>query len=109
MCHLTWENNAIVRFDFAQGETFTMPRTADRSRRELWQGTGDAWTMATELLTATAVWGAIGYGLDRAFGTWPILFVIGALVGHATGIYILWRRTQHMSERARARGARGSG
>lgn len=84
-----------------------MPRTADRAQRELWQGAGDAWTMVAELVTATAVWAAIGYGLDRLVGTWPILFAIGAVVGNATGIYILWRRMKRMAERAGA-GDRGA-
>jgi F0F1-type ATP synthase assembly protein I len=78
-----------------------MPPAADRAQRELWAGAGDAWTMVTELLTATAVWGAIGFGLDRAFNTWPILFVVGVVAGHATGIYIVWRRTRLAQERAR--------
>lgn len=48
--------------------------------------------MVATVLTATGVWAAIGFGLDEAFGTRPILFAIGAVVGHATGIYILWRK-----------------
>jgi ATP synthase protein I len=78
-----------------------MPPAFDRQKRDFYAGAGEAWTMVTELLTATAVWGAIGYGLDRAFGTWPILFAIGAVVGHATGIYIILLRAKRMSERAR--------
>lgn len=78
-----------------------MPPTLSHARGELWRGAGDAWTKVAELLTATAVWGAIGFGLDRLFGTWPVLFTIGALVGHATGIYILWHRMKLESERAR--------
>jgi len=77
-----------------------MPRASDRARRELWAGAGEAWTMVTELLTAIAVWGGIGYGLDRWFGTWPILFVIGAVTGHATGVYIITLRAKRMSARA---------
>jgi len=80
-----------------------MPRPAGWSRRELLLGAGDAWTWVAELITATAVWAAVGYGLDVALGTWPILFVIGTVVGHATGIYILWHRTKQMAARV-ARG-----
>ena len=71
-----------------------------QSQRELWRGAGDAWTMVTELLTATAVWGAIGFGLDRLFHTWPILFAVGAVVGHATGIYIVYRRYVQAAEKS---------
>lgn len=76
-----------------------MPRTADQARRELYRGFGDAWTWVAELVTATAVWGAIGYGLDRWLGTWPVLFAVGAVVGNATGVYILYRRLGERPER----------
>lgn len=56
------------------------------------RGAGDAWTAAAELVTATAVWAGIGYGLDRLFHTWPILFAVGAVLGHGTGIYMVYRR-----------------
>lgn len=80
-----------------------MPRTADPvTRQQLWRGAGDAWTWISELLTATAVWAAIGFGLDRWLGTWPVLFAIGAVVGHGTGIYMLFRRSQEMGARMRA-------
>lgn len=80
-----------------------MPRSADR--RELWLGAGEAWTWVAELLTATGMWAAVGFGLDRLFGTWPILFAIGAVVGHATGIYILWHKQQEAMARAERGGA----
>jgi F0F1-type ATP synthase assembly protein I len=80
-----------------------MPRSTDQdARRQLFVGAGEAWGMVGELLTATGVWAAIGYGADRLFGTWPILFVIGAVAGHATGIYILMMRQKWASARAQA-------
>lgn len=66
-------------------------------------GLGEAWTMVSELLAATLVWGAIGFGLDHWLGIYPVLTVLGALVGHATGIYILIRRAKQMEVRARKR------
>lgn len=63
--------------------------------------------MVADLLTATAVWAAIGFGLDRWLGTWPILFSIGAMVGHASGIYMVFRRSQHMGTMARPRRSGG--
>lgn len=103
---LTSENAVSARFDFPQGVPVRMPRARDhQAQRSLWLGAGDAWNAAVDLLVATGVWAAIGYGLDRWLGTWPVLFFIGAAVGHGTGIYILYRRWQHMNERAQ-RGAR---
>jgi ATP synthase protein I len=57
--------------------------------------------MLVELLTAIGVWAAIGYGLDRLFGTGPVLFAIGMVVGAATGIFILYRRALEASTRER--------
>lgn len=59
--------------------------------------------LVSELLAATFVWGAIGFGLDRWLGTEPVLMVIGALVGHATGIYIIIVRTRAAMERENER------
>lgn len=67
-----------------------MPRSIDR--KALYLGLGEAWNMVAELLGATAVWGLIGYGLDRLFGTGPILLALGAALGHATGIYIVIKK-----------------
>lgn len=71
-----------------------MPRTANpRSQRSMWSGLGDGFNYMADLIAATAVWAGIGYGLDRWLGTWPVLFAIGAVIGNATGIYLLYRRT----------------
>ena len=85
-----------------------MPPIYRRGQRELLAGFGDGWTMALEFVTAIGVWAAIGYGLDRLLGTWPVFFVIGAVVGNAAGIYILYRRYMEMDSRAR-RGPSGTG
>ena len=81
-----------------------MPTASDRqneARRLTYTGMGEALTMLSELLTATVVWGAIGFGLDKLFKTGPVLLVIGAVVGHATGIYMINLRARQMRERAR--------
>jgi len=84
-----------------------MPRTDGPVRPSPWVGAGDALNLVSELLAATLVWGAIGFGLDRWLGTDPVLMVIGALVGHATGIYIIIHRSQMAlkAENERRRGA----
>jgi F0F1-type ATP synthase assembly protein I len=76
-----------------------MPRAVDRDTQGLWSGFGDGFAWAVDLITATGVWAAVGFGLDRAFGTWPVLFAIGAVVGNGTGIYIIYRRSNEMAER----------
>ena len=47
--------------------------------------------VGTELIAAFVVAIAIGYGLDRLFGTKPILTALFVLVGGAAGILNVWR------------------
>jgi ATP synthase protein I len=44
-----------------------------------------------ELVAALVVAVAIGYGLDRLFGTKPILTAVFVLVGGAAGVLNVWR------------------
>ncbi len=53
----------------------------------------DGWFLAVNLVTATLVWGGIGWLLDRWLGTAPWLMSIGFVVGNACGIYLLWLKT----------------
>ena len=71
-----------------------MPRTSDpKSTRAIaWKGMSQGWTILSELIAALAVWGGIGFGLDRLFGTWPVLFAIGMVVGYGGGAYLIYRR-----------------
>ena len=78
-----------------------MPRASDQDeRRRLYTGAGDGMAKAVDLVTATAVWGAIGYFIDRWLGTWPIVFAIGTVIGNLTGIYVLYRRSIEEGRRA---------
>jgi ATP synthase protein I len=72
-----------------------MPRTSDpRPKSESgWSGHGDGWTLLSELASAIAVWGGIGFGLDKLFGTWPVLFACGMVIGYAAGAYLIYRRS----------------
>jgi len=44
-----------------------------------------------ELVSALVVAVAIGYGLDRLFGTRPILTAVFVLLGGAAGVLNVWR------------------
>ena len=44
-----------------------------------------------ELVTALVVAVAIGYGLDRLFGTKPIFIAVFVLLGGAAGVLNVWR------------------
>lgn len=67
-------------------------RRAAESQASAWNGMGEAWTYLSTLFSGIAVWGAIGYGLDKWLGTDPVLFVIGALLGNFAGIYLIYIR-----------------
>jgi ATP synthase protein I len=58
--------------------------------KQMWQGMGEAWTALSTLVSGIAVWGGIGYVIDRVAGTRPVLFVIGVLLGNFAGIYLIY-------------------
>ena len=49
-----------------------------------------AWTIIAELLAAIAVWGLIGWGIDRLLGTEKVFLAIGLVVGAGAGIYLVY-------------------
>lgn len=44
-----------------------------------------------ELMVALLAAGALGYGLDKAFGTMPLFMLLGALIGFGAGMLNAWR------------------
>lgn len=60
-----------------------------------------------ELFAGVAGGALIGYGLDRWFGTWPILFLVMFFLGAAGGMLNAWRyirrATAAAEEETRAR------
>lgn len=81
------------------------------ARSALFRGMDQAYLMQGDLLAAILVWAGIGWLADRALGTRPVLLVIGALIGYAAGIYLIWLRSKRMDaeEEAAARAAAGAG
>jgi ATP synthase protein I len=72
------------------GERRTPPGVPSQAR---YVDRDDGWTLAAELLTATFLWGGIGWLLDRWLGTGPVLMAIGFVLGNALGVYLLWVRS----------------
>jgi F0F1-type ATP synthase assembly protein I len=64
-----------------------------------------AYLMQGDLIAAILVWSGIGWFLDRALGTRPVLLVLGALIGYAAGMYLIWLRSQRMDADDRAAAA----
>jgi F0F1-type ATP synthase assembly protein I len=54
-------------------------------------GADEGWAVLTTLIGGFVVWGAIGWGLDRWWGT-SFLTPVGLIVGMALGIYAVVAR-----------------
>ncbi|WP_112311985.1 AtpZ/AtpI family protein [Pseudogemmobacter bohemicus] len=65
-----------------------------------------AWRMVIELATGIVVGTAIGYGLDRLFGTLPFLLVIFSLLGFAAGVRTMMGTAREVAEKRAAEAAR---
>lgn len=61
-----------------------------------------AWRMVIELVSGLLIGFAIGYGLDRLFGTMPVLMVIFTLLGFAAGVRVMIRTAQELQADAQA-------
>lgn len=59
---------------------------------------GIAFRLITELLAGVIVGGAIGWALDRVFGTSPILLIVCFLIGVAAGILNVQRAARELNE-----------
>lgn len=72
-------------------------------RRDMWRDADSGWAMTVELLTATGVWGVIGWLIDRWLDTEPWALAGGILLGFALGMYMVFLRAE---ERGRAEEAK---
>ncbi|HUJ02131.1 MAG TPA: AtpZ/AtpI family protein [Rhizomicrobium sp.] len=59
-----------------------------------------AFRFTTELVAALVVGGALGWGMDRLFGTRPIFMVVMFFLGAAAGIRNVMGAAKEMNERA---------
>jgi F0F1-type ATP synthase assembly protein I len=81
------------------------PRTPS-ARSGAMRGLDQSSVMGVELLTGTLTWAGLGWLVDRWLGTGPWFLAIGALLGNAAGIYLVFLRARRMDalEAARAGG-----
>jgi F0F1-type ATP synthase assembly protein I len=80
-----------------------------KARQELYNGFGDTLARGFELVATPAVFGLIGYVLDRIVGTTPVLtvvLVVFAIVGMAVRMYYGYEQAMkaHEAQLPRARG-----
>lgn len=56
-----------------------------------WSGSDVVWSITSLLVAGPAVWGGVGYGADRWFGTSAFL-PFGIVVGFVLAFYLIWVR-----------------
>lgn len=89
---------AAARRDLVARAREREQRQTDRAttRRNTWSGLEGSYAMSLELMAALATWAGIGWLLDRWLGTGPWFLAIGALLGNAAGIYLIYVRSSRM-------------
>jgi hypothetical protein len=60
-----------------------------RDRQELWSGFGDTMARALEFVITPFLFGLGGFGLDRVFGTEPVLMIALAVLAFV-GLIVRW-------------------
>ena len=59
---------------------------------------GLAMRLGVELVTGLLVGGAIGWGFDYLFGTFPLFMIVFFLMGAAAGVLTAFRTARAMNE-----------
>jgi F0F1-type ATP synthase assembly protein I len=67
-----------------------MSRKPDQG--DAWQGMGVGWAVTGTMVSGIAVWGGIGYLVDRLAGTSHPFTAIGAVLGSLGATYIVYLR-----------------
>ena len=73
-------------------------REAAKNRQQPPSAMGIAYRFMSELVTALVVSGAVGWGLDRVFGTRPILMIAFVLLGAGAGVRNVVRSAKELNE-----------
>jgi ATP synthase protein I len=86
------------RLDAAKDESETLPKEPPaRSRGANGGDMGAALRISTELIGGVVVGGGIGWMLDWALRTGPLLFILFFLLGAAAGILNVFRASRSMN------------
>jgi F0F1-type ATP synthase assembly protein I len=78
---------SAVRSDLASART---------QFRSSMRGLDHSSIMVVELMAAFLTWGGIGWLVDAWLGTTPWALVVGALIGMAAGLYLIYLRAERM-------------
>lgn len=59
---------------------------------QLLRGLESGLSAVSYLVSGILVWGGVGFGLDHLLGTGPVLALVGAVLGNAAGVYLIYLR-----------------
>ena len=59
-------------------------------------GANQVWGLISTLVAGPAVWGAVGFGVDRLADT-SVFTPVGVVVGFLTSFYIVYRKATHVA------------
>lgn len=76
----------------APADIIARPMARPVPSRTSWSGFGTAWSITTTLVAGIAVWGGIGFLLDKLIWSRFVLTALGVVVGAGAGIYIVYLR-----------------
>lgn len=67
------------------------------TKRNEYTAAAYAWQMVIELVMAIVIGGAMGWGLDRLFGTMPLFLIVFVMLGFASGVRLMLRTAREMN------------
>jgi F0F1-type ATP synthase assembly protein I len=53
---------------------------------------GTGWSVTATMIAGIALWGGVGYVIDRLIGAEHVFFAFGTILGAAGSIYIVYLR-----------------
>ena len=65
------------------------PMAGRRDQQDAWEGYGTAWSIIGTLVAGLAVWGGIGFLVDRLAGFHALFLSIGLVIGAVGGTYLV--------------------
>ncbi|HQZ12115.1 MAG TPA: AtpZ/AtpI family protein [Devosia sp.] len=93
-------SDLAARIKRAQGEDSPAQAAADRMRQREMTGLGRGFRLGSEFVAAVVVGAALGWGIDRLFGTTPWGMIILLLLGFAAGVLNVVRAAAEMNAEA---------
>jgi len=80
-----------------------------RKRETKFAGAALAWRLMFELIVGIAIGCAMGYGLDRLFGTLPLFLIVFTLLGFGAGVRVMLQSAQEAQKQLNADAAKTAG